>query len=141
MGAENSAAEPMRLLQKLESDWRTLARKKRKGTPLKVFSSKEATLNRIILLILRFSKTPLTKYELYKQIRTIKGYKHVDSKTVYRRIDALKFGRWVEKNGCRPGKVQGESALHILTIKGKVAIRLEEKSIEEFLDKALANNC
>ena len=62
-----------------------MAGKRCKGTPLKVFSGKQAKLNRIILLLYRISKTSLTKYDVYKQIHNLKGFKHYDSKTVYRR--------------------------------------------------------
>jgi DNA-binding PadR family transcriptional regulator len=110
-----------------------LAPKKCKGTPLKVFSGKEATLNHIILLILRSSKQPLTRYDVYLQIRRIRGLKRKNSKTVYRRMEALSQEGWITQNGTRPAKVKGDSILYELTLKGKAALRLEERSIEEFL--------
>jgi DNA-binding PadR family transcriptional regulator len=112
-----------------------LARKKSKGTPLKVFSGKEATLNRILLLIL-FSKSLMTKYDLFLEIRGMRGFRHKASKTIYRRIEALVEEGWIAKNGTRPGKVQGESVLYELTLKGKTALRLDKKGIEEFLKTA-----
>jgi hypothetical protein len=72
----------------VEGKQKTFARNMGKGTPLKVFSGKEASLNRVILLIL-YSKKLLAKYDVYLEIRSIKGFKHKDSKTVYRRIDIL----------------------------------------------------
>ena len=113
-----------------------MARKKCKGTPLKVFSGKEATLNRVILLILRSSKQPLARYDVYLQIRRIRGLKRKDSKTVYRRMVALNQDGWIAQNGTRPAKVKGDSVLYELTLKGKAALRLDEKSIEEFLRTA-----
>jgi DNA-binding PadR family transcriptional regulator len=112
-----------------------MARKKCRGTPLKVFSGKEATLNRVILLILN-SKKPLTKYDLFLLIRNMKGFRHKASKTIYRRIYALEQGGWIIQNGMRPAKVEGNSALYELTLKGKAALRLDEKSLEEFLNTA-----
>ena len=39
-----------------------MAGKRCKGTPLKVFSGNQAKLNRIVMLLYRASKTPLTEY-------------------------------------------------------------------------------
>jgi chromosome segregation and condensation protein ScpB len=66
----------------------------------------------------------------------MKGLKRKDSKTVYRRIEVLNQEGWIAQNGTRPAKVQGESILYELTLNGKVALRLYEKSIEEFLKDA-----
>jgi DNA-binding PadR family transcriptional regulator len=79
--------------------------------PLKVFSDKEANLNHLILLTLHSTKVPLTKYEIYKQVHSVRGYRHVESKTVYRRIDALHLEGWILEVGSRPAAVQGESKL------------------------------
>ena len=80
-----------------------MAWRKCKGTPLKVFSGKEESLNRVILLILR-SKKLLAKYDVYLEIRNIKGFKHEDSKTIYRRMDALSKEFWIAQKGTRPAK-------------------------------------
>ena len=112
-----------------------MAPKKCKGTPLGVFSGKQAKLNRIILLILS-SKALMTKYDLFLEIRSMKGFRHKDSKTIYRRIESLAEEGWIAKNGTRPGKVQGASVLYELTLKGKAAIKLDEKNIERFLKTA-----
>jgi DNA-binding PadR family transcriptional regulator len=112
-----------------------LARQKSKGTKLKVFSGKEASLNRVILLILQ-SKKSLAKYDVYLEIRKIKGFKHEDSKTVYRRIDVLNKEGWIAQEGTRPAKVKGELVLYELALKGKAAIKLDYKNIEEFLKTA-----
>jgi DNA-binding PadR family transcriptional regulator len=100
-----------------------------------VFSGKEARLNRVILLILR-SKKPLTKYDVFLEIRNTKGFKHKDSKTVYRRMDALNKEGWIAKKGTRPAKVQGESILYEVTMKGKAALKLDQKNIEDFFQTA-----
>jgi hypothetical protein len=112
-----------------------MARKKAKGTELSVFKGREASLNRVIFLIL-YSKKQLAKYDVFLEIRNIKGFRHKDSKTVYRRMDALNQGDWITQKGTRPAKVQGESILFELTLKGKAALKLDEKSIEEFLKTA-----
>ena len=40
------------------------------------------------------------------------------------------------KVGSRPGQVEGESVLYVLTMKGKAALRLDEKSVETLLKTA-----
>jgi DNA-binding PadR family transcriptional regulator len=106
-----------------------------KGTRLKVFSGKEASLNRVILLILHRKKL-LAKYDVFLEIRNIKGFKHEDSKTIYRRMDALNKEGWIAQKGTRPAKVQGESILYEVTMKGKAALKLDQKSIEDFFQTA-----
>ena len=113
-----------------------MARKKSKGTPLKVFSGREAPLNRVILIILRSSKPPLSRYDVYLQIRRMRGLKHKDSKTIYRRMAALNQDGWITQKGTRPAKVKGDSALYELTIKAKTALKLDQQNIEEFLKTA-----
>jgi DNA-binding PadR family transcriptional regulator len=113
-----------------------VARNTHKSTRLEVFSGKKAGLNRVILLVLRSSKQPLAKYDVYLQVHRLKGSRNVDSKTVYRRMDALNCEGWIAQNGTRPAKVQGESILYELTLKGEAALRLDEKNIEEFLKTA-----
>lgn len=92
----------------------------------------------VILLILHSSKKPLTRYDVYLQIRGIRGLKREDSKTVYRRMATLSQEGWIAQNGTRPAKVKGDSILYELTLKGKAALTLDEKSIEEFLKTATA---
>jgi DNA-binding PadR family transcriptional regulator len=113
-----------------------LAPKKSKGTPLKVFSGKEATLNRVILLILLASKEPLAKYDVFLRVRKMKGNQNRDSKTIYSRIDALCSEGYVAQKGTRPAKVQGESILYKLTLRGKAALKADRKSMDEFLQTA-----
>ena len=113
-----------------------MARKQCKGTRLEVFSGKEETLNRVILLIFRSSKQPLAKYDVYLQIHSMKGLKRKDSKTIYRRIEVLNQEGWIAHKGTRPAKVQGDSILYELTLKGKAALKLDKKNIEDFLKTA-----
>ena len=104
---------------------------KTKGTLIRLFSGKEEDLNRLILLVLRSSKQPLAKYDVYLQIHGMKGSRHVTSKTIYRRMGDLICEGWIAQNGTRPGKVQGESILYELTQKGIAALKVDK--IEQFL--------
>jgi len=110
-----------------------LAQKKSKGTPLKVFSGKAAPLNRIILLILRISKQPLTKYDMALEVRRVVEFKHTDKNTVYRRMDALHEQDYISIVGERPVKPGWPSELYALNERGKAALKLDKRSIEEFL--------
>jgi DNA-binding PadR family transcriptional regulator len=83
-----------------------------------------------------FRKRALAKYDVFLEIRNIKGFKHEDSKTVYRRMDALNQEGWIAQKGTRPAKVQGESTLYEVTMKGKAALKLDQKSIEDFFQTA-----
>jgi DNA-binding PadR family transcriptional regulator len=112
-----------------------MARKKTKGTKLKVFSGRAADLNRVISKILE-KKGALIAYDVWLQLRGIKGFKHTDSKTVYRRMQALEQQGWIAQKGTRPAKPGWDSTLYELMLRGKAALRLDEKSIEDFLRTA-----
>ena len=112
-----------------------MARKKCESTRLQVFSHKEARLNRVVLRILEW-KNPLIAYDVWRQLKATKGFRGIDSKTVYRRMHALEQEGWIGQKGKRPAKVQGDSAFYELTLKGKAALRIDEKSIEAFLKTA-----
>jgi DNA-binding PadR family transcriptional regulator len=112
-----------------------MARKKTKGTELSVFSGREESLNRVIFLIL-YSKKLLASYDMYKEIRGMKGFRHIDSRTVYRRMEALEKQGWIRQKGTRPARPGWDSTLYELTLRGKAALKLDGKSIDEFLRKA-----
>ena len=111
-----------------------MAPKKCKGTPLKVFSGKEAKLNRIILLLILVRV--LTKHDVFLEVRRIKGCRHKTSGTVGRRMNALSEGGYIASIGTRPSKIQGECEVYGITLKGQAALRIDKKSNEEFLDTA-----
>jgi len=112
-----------------------LARKRCKGTRLKVFSGKEARLNRVILLILSSEKL-LTKYEVFVEVRHVKGFRHVTSKTVYRRMESLKSQGMIVQKGTKLAKPGWTSDLFSISLKGKAVLKLGEKSIEALLEAA-----
>lgn len=112
-----------------------MARKKGKGTEFLVFSGREARLNRVISKILE-KKSPLIAYDVWGQLKGIKGFRHIDARTVYRRMQALEKQGWIAQKGTRPAKPGWDSTLYELTLRGKAALELDEKSIEEFLKTA-----
>ena len=112
-----------------------MARKKSKGTKLEVFSGKQESLNRVILQILR-QKGALIPYDVWLQVRRIKGFRHTEFKTVCRRMQALEKQRWIAQEGTRPAKPGWDSALYELTLREKAALKLEAKSVDDFLQTA-----
>jgi DNA-binding PadR family transcriptional regulator len=48
-------------------------------------------------------------------------------------MEALEQEGWIAQKGTRLGKRGGDKILFELTLKGKAALRLDGKSIEEFL--------
>ena len=80
-----------------------MARLTRKGTKLDVFSGKKADLSRVLLQTLE-NTSPLIAYDVWRKTRKVKGFLHVNSKTAYRRLEALERGGWVVEKGTRLGK-------------------------------------
>jgi len=70
------------------------------------------------------------------EIKNIKGWRHIDFKTVYRRMDALERQGWIAQKGTRPALPGWDSTLYELTLRGEAALKLDEKEIEEFLRTA-----
>jgi hypothetical protein len=111
-----------------------LAVNKLKGTKLKVFSGKEASLNLVILLILR-EKT-LIPYDVWLLVKATKDFRHTPYKSVCRRMQALEQQSWITKSGKRLTKPAGVSDLYQLTLKAEAALRLAEKTIDGLLETA-----
>jgi DNA-binding PadR family transcriptional regulator len=109
--------------------------KKGKGTKLKAFSGKEARLNRVILKVLK-KTSPLIAYDVTLQLRLIKGFRHIDGKSVYRRMETLEKQGWIGQTGTRQSQPGWESALYELTPRGKAALILDETNIDDFLQTA-----
>jgi DNA-binding PadR family transcriptional regulator len=112
-----------------------VAWKESQGTKLKVFSGKEARLNRVILKIME-KNSPLINYDVWCQIKSIKGFRHVDSKTAYRRMEALREEDLLAEKGTRPGKRGGDRVLYELTLRGRAVLKLAEKNLEKFIKTA-----
>jgi chromosome segregation and condensation protein ScpB len=107
---------------------------KLRGTKLKVFSGKEATLNHTILRILE--KQMLIAYDVWLTTKTIKGFRHTPYRSICRRIQALEQQNWITKKGKRPIRPTGTSDLYEITPKAKAALYLSEKTMDTFLETA-----
>ena len=109
-----------------------MTRKKSKGTRLKVFSGREARLNRVILKILN-QKGALIPYDVWLLVRAIKGFRHTMYKTVCRRMLTLERQHWIVPKGTRPTQPGWDSDLYELTLRGKAALALDEQNIDTFI--------
>ncbi len=96
------------------------------GIKLEVFSGKQAKLNRIIFLVL-LCKGLLTSYETYKEIRSIKGFRHVNRQNVDRRMKALYEQRWLEVTGTKLAKAHFKQPLYKLGDNAEAALELSKK--------------
>ena len=113
----------------------SLAHNKHKGTRLKVFSGREERLNRVIFLILRRYGI-LTRYDLFKQIRSIKGFRHTKIQVVYRRVDALFQQGYLDTNGVRIAKAHFSSPLYQLNERALAALEIDKTDLNELLKTA-----
>lgn len=116
-----------------------MVRKRGKGTELKVFSGREAKLNRVIFMILD-SKKPLTSYDMYLEIRRIKGFRHTKWQSVDRRMKALCTQHWIVKDGARPAKAYFLSPLYTLSIRAQAALTLNKTDLNVFIQIAPEND-
>jgi hypothetical protein len=112
-----------------------MTRKRGKGTELDIFSGREAKLNRVIFIVLD-AKNPLTSYDMYLEIRRIKGFRHVKRQSVDRRMKALCEQGWIIKYGVRPAKAHFLSPLYALSIRAQAAITLNKIDLNAFIRAA-----
>ena len=109
--------------------------KSSKGTELSVFKGKQAKLSRVILQVLEW-KSPLIAYDVWRKVKSCKGFRDVDSKTAYRRMEALQQEGLISEKGTRVGKRGGDRTLYELTLMGEDALILDGRNMEKWLKKA-----
>lgn len=112
-----------------------MARKKSEGTPLKVFSGKQAKLNRVILQTFD-RKGPLISYDVWRFVVMIKDFGQTERKTIYYRVEALSQEGYIIQRGTRPTQPGWPSELFELTLKGKAALKADKKSMDQFFATA-----
>ena len=113
-----------------------MTRKKGKGTRLLVFTGRAARLNRVIFWIL-YTKKLLTTYDVFLEIRRIKGFRHTRPSSVDRRMKALVRQQWITEKGTRRTKKTGsDSYLYELSVRGQSALELDEVNINDFIKTA-----
>jgi hypothetical protein len=105
------------------------------GYRTQVFSGREARLNHVIFLILD-SKKPLTNYDMFLEIRRIKGFRHVKRQSVDRRMKALCEQGWIVKYGVRPAKAHFLPRSMHLSIRAQAALTLNKTDMNVFIQVA-----
>jgi predicted transcriptional regulator len=108
---------------------------KPKNTRLSVFKGREARLNRVIFRILA-SRKLLTSYDMYLEIRRIKGFRHTKYPSVDRRMKALRHEHWTEEKGTRKTKPGFDSPLYQLSVRGQTALKLTEVDVNDLVRTA-----
>lgn len=82
------------------------------------------------------SKNLLTSYDMYLEIRRIKGFRHTKRQTVDRRMKALCEQGWIVKYGVRPAKAHFLSPLYTLSIRAQAALTLNKTDLNVFIQAA-----
>jgi hypothetical protein len=115
-------------------------KKGNKGNVAKIspFKGHEAKLNRVILLTIDL-KNPLTSYDVYLEIRRIKGFRHTKRQTIDKRVKALYAQGWIVQCGVRPAKAHFLSPLYTLSIRAKAALAFDKTDINHLIQTAPAN--
>ena len=101
---------------------------------LEVFSDKAGPLNRLVFEILR-SKT-LSSYDIYLEVRRVKGFKHRTYHAVDRRLKKLHDEGWLFLDGVKKTKPGTEARIYRLSSNGPTALEMDKVSRELFLSDA-----
>ncbi len=114
-----------------------MTRKRCKGTELKVFSGREAALNFVIFLVLCPEGKLLASYDIFREVRAIKGFRRKGRQNIDRRLKALFKQRWLELEGTRTIRAHfSVSPLYKLSVRGRAALELRKKDLNVFLQTA-----
>lgn len=112
-----------------------MAKGKAKSGRLSVFKGREAKLNKAIFHILAL-KSPLTIYEVCKEVKTQKGLKHTKYTNVNRRVGALEDLGYLEKVGTRKTQAGFQAVLYQLTSRAYLALLLNQVNLDKFIQTA-----
>jgi hypothetical protein len=112
-----------------------MARKKCKGTELKVFKGRESKLNQAIFEILCL-KGALTIYEVYKETINRKGLLRTRYSSINKRIKALEKTGYVKKVATRLTKAGFKANVFDVTANAYVAIFLSKRNISGIVQNA-----
>ncbi len=108
---------------------------KANSVKLSVFKGIEAKLNRAILLTL-FQDSPLVVYDITKQVKQQKGFKHTKYTNVNRRVRALMQQDYLETAGSRGTQAGSQATLYQPTIRAKAAFYTKAVNPDQFIKQA-----
>jgi len=112
-----------------------VAKGKDKSGRLSVFKGREARLNRAIFHILAL-KSPLTTYDILREVRKRKDLAHIRYSVLTRRVKALQESDYLMKVGATKTRLGFETALYQLTPRAELAIALDLTNLDKFIRKA-----
>jgi DNA-binding MarR family transcriptional regulator len=112
-----------------------VARKKNKGTDLSVFKGREAKLNYAIFQILTL-RSPLIIYDITREVRKLRGFRHTKYTNVGRRVKALEQQGYLSMAGSRDTQSGAQGTLYRLTARAHVAIISNYVSRDTFVKQA-----
>jgi hypothetical protein len=99
-----------------------------------VFSDTAGPFNRLLFEILR-SKA-LASYDIYLEVRRVKGFKHKKYQAVDRRLKKLYEEGWLIIDGTKKTKPGTEAPIYRLSSNGPTALEMDKVSRERFLSDA-----
>ena len=102
---------------------------------ISLFKGREARLNHTIFQTLA-KNDPLTIYEVHKQIKSLRGFRHTKYTNVNRRVRTLEESGYLEKAGIRSTQAGGQATLYQLTTRAHVALLLSQISPDTFTKEA-----
>ncbi|MEM2099680.1 MAG: hypothetical protein QXU99_08110 [Candidatus Bathyarchaeia archaeon] len=108
-----------------------MTRKKSKGTRLKVFSGREARLNRAIFEILA-KESPQPLKQLYKKVSKQKGLEETYYASLTKRLRCLKEAGYIAETKQK----HPSPTIYELRTKAYHAMLLKENNMQDILDKA-----
>lgn len=73
---------------------------------------------------------------MYKEIRQIKGFRHVKRQNIDRRIKILHQQHWLTINGTKPAKAHFLQPLYQLSVRAEAALELNKKDLNNLLQTA-----
>ena len=105
---------------------------------LQVFKGREAKLNKAIFTILAH-KGPQTIYDVHKQVRTTRGFKHTKYASVNKRVRALEESGYINRIGAKKTIAGFEASIYELYTKAYLATLLDSTDLECMLTRMNEN--
>jgi Fe2+ or Zn2+ uptake regulation protein len=109
-----------------------VAKSKAKSGKLLVFKGREARLNKAIFHTLAH-KSPLTVYDIHKEVRTQRGLRTTRYASVNKRVRFLEGTGYIKKTGIKKTKAGFHASIYELTTSACLAILLNSINLDELL--------
>jgi DNA-binding MarR family transcriptional regulator len=100
-----------------------------------VFKGREAKLNHAIFQILTL-RSPLLIYDITREVRKLRGFRHTKYTNVGRRVKALEQQGYLSIAGSRDTQSGAQGTLYRLTERAHVAIISNQVSLDAFVKQA-----